>query len=185
MDNDILNGLNTAKAERQLLAVYRDGLAQSTDYTGFPVLVGRSLLLLAREVDFALDGYVAMRLEDVSFLEQVDDNAFIRRLITGEKLYDRLKTPPLAGADNWKAILDCIKASFGGWLSVESYDGGESSFIMGNISRLDPNFLYMRQVSADGTRHQEETTVPLQDITTITFGGRYIDLYKKYCGAAG
>lgn len=181
MSTEIVTSLNGGREHRQLMALYRDQLPQSADCTGFPVLVGRELVLLARESDFALDGYVALRLDDITFVEQVDDMPFIRKLVTGERLYDNVKTPPLAGADSWLSLLGTVQSGFGGWLTVESNDEDGSCFFMGVISRIDSNYLYIRQVDADGSRHQEETTVPLQDIVTVTFGGRYVELYRKYC----
>lgn len=181
MSKEINDLLAAAKEKKSLMALYRDDLPGVADYTGFPVLVGKGLVVVARENDFLPDGYVAMNLEDVTFVEQVDDNAFIRGILQGEKLYDRATPPKLTGADNWNGLISGIQASFGGWLTVESFSEDELCFFMGVISGLDSNFLYLRQVDAMGVRHQEETTVPLQDIVTIAFGGRYIETYRKYC----
>lgn len=180
MDSEIRQALEQGRIQKQLVAVYRDGLPQSADYTGFPVLVGEELMMLMREGDFALDGYVAMRLCDITQVEQVDDLPFIRKIATGENLYRQARPPKLAGSDSWRDVLGGVQSGFGGWLMVDSFDGEDSCFYMGIISRLDQNFLYIRQVGADGVRHQEETTVPLQDIVTIAFGTRYIELYRRY-----
>lgn len=181
MEEEILQQLTTAKDKKNLLAVYRDDLAFSTDYVGFPVAIGKELCIFARENDFQLDGYAALRLEDITLTEAVDDNGFMKKLLTGEKLYEKATAPRLTGADSWKALLDGVQASFGGWLTVESETEEEPAFAMGLISRLDSNFLYLRQVEPDGSFHQETTTVPLQDILTVTFGGRYVETYRKYC----
>lgn len=180
MNDEMQDRLKNAREKRQLMALYRDGLEQSADYTGVPVLLCRELVVLLRENDFAPDGYAAMRVADITYMEQVDESPFIRKLLAGEKFYDRVATPRLVGAESWKSLLDGVKASFGGWLTVETMGDEGCCFFMGSIARLDSNFLYLRQVEADGTIHQEETTIPLQDIITVTFGGRYIETYRKY-----
>lgn len=181
MSKEITDLLAAAKEKKSLMALYRDELPNVADYTGFPVVVGKELVVLARESDFLFDGYLAMNLEDITFVEQVDDNSFIRGILQGEKLYDRATPPRLTDADSWNGLISGIQASFGGWLTVEALSEEEFCFFMGVISGLDSNFLYLRQVDAMGARHQEETTVPLQDIVTVAFGGRYIETYRKYC----
>ncbi|MEG1942960.1 MAG: hypothetical protein RR049_04015 [Angelakisella sp.] len=181
MNKDIIDRLTAAKQKKNLMALYRDDLSNVTDYTGFPVLIGKELTILARENDFRHDGYAALRLDDITFLEQIDDNGFIRNILTGEKLYDCASAPKLTDGDSWQGIFSGVQASFGGWLCVEAIIDEELCFFMGVIGGLDSNFLYLRQVDALGVKHQEETTVPLQDIVTVTFGGRYIETYRKYC----
>ncbi|MEG1687228.1 MAG: hypothetical protein RR022_02645 [Angelakisella sp.] len=172
--------LNGAVVKKSLVALYRDELPDFGDPTGFAVATGPLLAVLARENDFAVDGYLAVRLEDITEAEQVDDNEFVRKLLTGERVYDKVTAPRLTGCDSWHALFGGIQASYGGWLTVEASSEEGSYFYLGSIARLDPNFLYLRQVDANGTVHPEETTVPLQDIVTVGFGGRYCELYRKY-----
>lgn len=181
MNNELQKTLETARQRRQLLALYRDELPDCADHTGIPVLVGPSLVLLHRELDFGLDGYVALRAADISCTEQVDACGFIAAILRGEKTYDKVAVPKLCGVESWQGLLGGVQAGFGGWLTVETVADDGCCFFLGVISRLDQNYLYLRQVEADGQRHQEETTVPLQDIVTVAFGSRYLELYKKYC----
>ncbi|WP_071431269.1 hypothetical protein [Angelakisella massiliensis] len=179
MNQEMLSRLKKAREKHSLMAVYRDGL-EVEDYSGIPVAVGRQLVILHRNRDFLLDGYAALRLEDITELEQMDDNDFIRKVCVGEKLYDKASAPRLTSAEDWFQLLGGIKGSFGGWLAVECVSEGELCFYLGTISRVDVNFLQLRQVDADGFRHEEDTTVPLQDLLTVTFGDRYLEIYKKY-----
>ena len=180
MNKEQMTALATAKEKKQLTALYRDELAQANDYCGIPVTLGRQLVVLARETDFALDGYVALRLADVTFLEQVDDAPFIHKLAQGEGLYQKVQPPRLADGDSWQGLLGGVKAAYGGWMTAETVDEEGSCFFMGILARVDGNYLYLNQVDPDGSRRQEETTVALQDLVTVTFGGRYVELYRKY-----
>ena len=179
MNQEIVAQLNRAREKRNLMAVYRDRL-EVEDCSGIPVAVGRQLLILHRNRDFLLDGYLALRLEDITQLEQMDESDFIRRVCGGEKLYEKAAAPRLTSAEDWFQLLGGVKGSFGGWLAVECLSEGELCFYLGVISRLDVNFLQLRQVDADGFRHEEDTTIPLQDILTVSFGDRYLEIYKKY-----
>lgn len=65
MNQEMLSRLKKAREKHSLMAVYRDGL-EVEDYSGIPVAVGRQLVILHRNRDFLLDGYAALRLEDIT-----------------------------------------------------------------------------------------------------------------------
>ncbi len=170
-----------AKENKNLLAVYRDDMAQVVDYAGFPVVMGREILVLTRESDFTTDGYVAMRNADITYIEQVDDNPFIAKVLQGEGVYSKVSAPKLTEGESWHKLLSGVQASFRGWLTAESMseDDGQC-FFLGKIARVDNNNLYMKTIDATGKQNKEEATVPLQDLVTVTFGGRYLGMYEKY-----
>lgn len=60
----------------------------------------------------------------------------------------------------------------------------ETLFFVGVVSQVDNRQLIMRRVDADGRWHLEDASVPLQDITSLSFGGRYLEIYQKYCQKA-
>ncbi len=179
MGKDILQTIQDAKNNNNLISLYRDDL-QVTDYTGFITNIGKDLIVLQRENDFSLDGYVAIKLEDVTYTEIIDDNKFIRKVVSGEKLLQKLTPPKLTTADSFQSLFSGILATFGGWLTVEVMSPDGQGFFLGIITRMDSNYMYMKQVDAMGVWNKEETTIPLQDIVTITFGGRYVEIYRKY-----
>lgn len=179
MSSEIRTVLETAKKNNNLVALYRDELPVN-EYTGFVVTLGKKLVILHRDSDFTLDGYVALRVDDVTYTEQVDDNKFMKRVLEGERLYAGTQTPKLTTAESWNELLSGVQASFGGWLTAETYSEDGQCFFLGVISRLDSNFLYLCQVDALGNKRAEETTIALQDLVTVTFGGRYLNIYRKY-----
>ena len=177
---EILEHLQKAKENKNLMAVYRDEMPDVVDYTGFPVVLGKEILVMARETDFNVDGYVAIRVEDVTYIEQVDDNGFISKILQGEKLYTKVVPPRLTDGNNWHQLLSGVQASFNGWLTAESISPDGQCFFLGSIVRVDSNCLYMKQVDALGKQNKEETTILLQDLVTVSFGGRYIEIYQRY-----
>ena len=177
---EILDQLRSAKENKNLMAVYRDEMPDVIHYTGFPVVMGKEILIMARETDFTVDGYVAIRIEDVTYIEQVDDNGFISKILQGENIYTKVAPPRLTDGNNWHQLLSGVQASFNGWLTVETLSPDGQCFFLGHIVRVDSNCLYMKQVDALGKQSKEETTIPLQDLVTVNFGGRYIEIYQKY-----
>ena len=182
MGNEYRALLEKAQKNRNMVVVYRDKL-EGAFYGGIPVAQSRELLVLAREQEFQLDGWVALRQKDVTLVEQYDDNDFCRRVLEGEGVYGQAKAPG-GGCRDWRELLDGIRKAHRGWATVECEAPEEMLFFVGVITAVDENYLMMRRVDADGSWHPDETTVPLQDITAVSFGGRYLRIYEKYCKAA-
>ncbi len=176
--------LDKAQKQKNMVVVYRDKL-DGAFYGGIPVLQSRELLVLAREQEFRLDGWIAVRQKDITLVEQYDDNDFCRRVLEGEGVYAQAKAPAFRSCEDWRQLLEGIRKSLGGWVTVECEAPDEMLFFVGVVSSVDGNYLMMRRVDADGHWHPDETTVPLQDITAVSFGGRYLGIYEKYCKAAG
>ena len=76
---EMMAALEAAAQKKQLMAVYRDDTGDS--WSGIPVMTGPALVVLARERDFTLDGYLAITAGQITGVEQYDDNDFIRRVM--------------------------------------------------------------------------------------------------------
>ena len=182
MANEYKALLEKAQEQKNMVVVYRDKL-DGAFYGGIPVLQSQELLVLAKEQEFRLDGWVALRQKDVTLVEQYDDNDFCRRVLEGEGVYAQAKAPK-GGCRNWRELLEAVRDGCRGWATVECESPEEMLFFVGVVTSVDGNYLMMRRVDADGRWHPDETTVPLEDITAVSFGGRYLQIYEKYCKAA-
>ena len=177
--NEAMTALEAAARKKQVMAVYRDETGDS--WSGIPVMTGPSLVVLARERDFALDGYLAIAANQISGVEQYDDNDFIRRVMKGEGLYNACRTPAIPGCRDWKELLEGIVTSFARWCIAECIDEeGELCFYVGKVDRLAENYLAMRPVDAEGRWIKEPVEIPYEDLCTVGFGGNYVRVYQKY-----
>ena len=180
--NEMMEALGTAAGAKQVMAVYRDGTGDC--WSGIPVLTSPRIAVLARERDFALDGYLAVGADQISGVEQYDDNDFIRRAMKGEGLYEQCQKPAFKGCGDWKELLRGVVQAFGGWCIAECADEeGSLCFYVGRVTSLEENYLNLRPVDADGSWHQESVTIPYEDLCTVSFGGNYLRVYRKYAGA--
>lgn len=178
--NEMIKLLQNAAEQKQVMAVYRDETGDS--WSGIPVLTGPAIAVLARERDFALDGYLAIGADQISSVEQYDDNDFIRRVMKGEKVYESCKRPDgLQGCRDWKELLEGVIKGFSGWCIAECTDGeGELCFYVGRVLTLERDHLTLRPLDADGSWYKEAAVIPYEDLRTVCFGGNYLRVYKKY-----
>lgn len=180
--NEWITALSAAAKKKQVMAVYRDDTGDS--WSGIPVMTGPALVVLARERDFALDGYLAVAAGQITGVEQYDDNDFIRRVMKGEGIYDACRVPAIPGCRDWKELLAGIQKAFDGWCIAEcAGEEGELFFYVGRLERLEPNCLVLRPVDAEGRWIKEPVEISYEDLCTVSFGGNYLRVYRKYTGA--
>ena len=154
--NEWITALSAAAKKKQVMAVYRDDTGDS--WSGIPVMTGPALVVLARERDFALDGYLAVAAGQITGVEQYDDK-------------DR------------KELLAGIQKAFDGWCIAEcAGEEGELFFYVGRLERLEPNCLVLRPVDAEGRWVKEPVEISYEDLCTVSFGGNYLRVYRKYTG---
>lgn len=171
--------LQKAMQAKNMLALYRDELC-AEDYAGIPVAVEDQLLVLQKENNFTLDGYAVLRTGDITLVEQVDESAFCRRAFTGEGVYESVAAPGFPCRD-WRSLLSGIKSRFGGWLLAQCEGDEDPICYVGRIVSVDERYLTLRQVDADGSWHADSVTLPLDDLTLVCFGDRYLSVFQKYC----
>ena len=178
--NEVMAALKAAAQKKQVMALYRDETGDS--WSGIPVMTGPALVVLARERDFALDGYLAVAAGQISGVEQYDDNDFIRRVMKGEKVYEGCRAPAIPGCRDWKELLAGIVKAFGGWCIAECTGEEEDGlyFYVGKVERLEENYFSMRPVDAEGRWLKEPVEIPYEDLCTVGFGGNYVRVYRKY-----
>ena len=146
--------LQKAMQQKNMMVLYRDELV-APEYAGVPVAVENELVVLQRQTNFVLDGYCALRTGDITEAEQMDDVPFLKKVMAGEKLYDAVKAPDFS-CRGWQELLEGIMAQYGGYLT-------------------------MKRVDALGNWLSDPLVLPLDDVTLVSFGDRYLEIFRKYC----
>lgn len=172
--------LQKAMQQKNMMVLYRDELV-APEYAGVPVAVENELVVLQRQMNFVLDGYCALRTGDITEVEQMDDVPFLKKVMAGEKLYDAVKAPDFA-CRGWQELLEGIMAQYGGWAAVECEGNPEESlYFLGRLMKVDSRYLTMKRVDALGNWLSDPLVLPLDDVTLVSFGDRYLEIFRKYC----
>ena len=144
----------------------------------FPLALSDKLFLAVCEDDFLLDGYTVRRLRDVT--EATRNEGGYLRIHRAEGTLGRLYRPPVNITD-WKTVLTALLSS-GEILIVEQEDADPKrcEFLIGKLLRVGTQSAELRGFDADGIWDDETTVVSFSEITSITFGSRYITTFAKY-----
>ena len=143
-----------------------------------PLKASDKLFLGAAEDDFILDGYCVRRFRDVKKAECKDDKCL--EILHREGIIAALACPEVDVTDFYTVFSSLQK--LGGNVIVEkgSLDEELWEFTIGKIERVCKNKVYMRGFDADGIWDEEPTEILFSNITSVTFGSRYVEVFSKY-----
>jgi len=141
---------------------------------GFPVAVGEQLFLLAQEDDFVLDGFTIRRLRDI--YEFQSRKGMYQQISEAEGL-TRFEAPAVDVSD-WQSVFASLRP-MGKHIIVErEYEDGY--FYIGTIEAVAEDHVLLRHYDADGVWQEEPIAIRYPDVTSVSFGTRYAEVFSKY-----
>lgn len=147
-------------------------------FNAIPLICGEQLFICANEDDFILDGYSVRRYKDIKKVKAKDDKC--NEILRNEGIV--ISTPEIE-VDSWHTVFQGLK-KLGKNIIVEHEDLDDDNveFIIGEIEDIHKNFVYVYHFDADGIWEKEPVKIPFGEITSVTFGSRYVDIFSKYVG---
>ena len=143
-----------------------------------PLKASDKLFLGAAEDDFILDGYCVRRFRDVKKAEVKDDKCL--EILHREGIVGALACPEVDVTDFYTVFSSLQKLGRNVIVEKGSLDEELWEFTIGKIERVCKNKVYMRGFDADGIWDEEPTEILFSNVTSVTFGSRYVEVFSKY-----
>ncbi len=144
----------------------------------FPLISSDKLFLGIEEDDFILDGYAIRRYVDVTKV-QIKEDKYVE-ILENERILDSIKTPEI-DMSNWETVFTSLqKLNQNIIVEKESLKEDEWEFVIGRIDKVFKKFVYVYHFDGDGIWQEEPYKVPYSDITSVSFGTRYVDIFSKH-----
>jgi hypothetical protein len=144
----------------------------------FPLISNDKLFLGAEEDDFILNGYSIRRYVDLTKVQIKEDKCV--EILKSEGIIESIKTPDV-DISNWETVFTSLqKMNKNIIVEKESLNEDECEFVIGRIDRAFKKFAYIYHFDADGIWQEEPFKIPYTEITSISFGTRYVEVFSKY-----
>lgn len=168
--------LSDALERRSPVLVFRGDLESSRD-EGYVVALTADWVALHTLDAAELDAVVLLRLDLVTLAEPLRATAFV------ERAQQALGTLPAsfdaAPHDEVTDLLRQVEAQ-ANLVCIHLEEWDESSLFIGKVRRIGRKRLDLQFISAQGTWDDYTDRWPIEDITRIEFGGRYITALEKW-----
>lgn len=169
---ELRDGLRALTEPRTMCGIefeYSDNLVY-----GFPLAVAEQLFLMAEDDDFILNGFTIRRLRDIY---ELSDRKGIYQSIAEKEGLTAFDVPDVVISD-WKNVFASLEKLRKHIIVEREYDGG--FFYIGTIEAVTDDHVLLRHYDADGIWQEEPVAVLYRDITSVSFGTRYAEVFSKY-----
>ena len=166
--------LSDAIARRSPVALMRKKIG-AMPLLCIPLQMSEKLVLVAPYADFKPDGFEVVRLRDISNVRADEQAAFHEQVMQGEGVLSQL-CPPRVSLENFPALLSDLFA-LGEPVAVS---GKENVLLLGTIEKAGKKKLRVRYVDGGGHVDEDPTRFAYEDISSVSFGNRYLKLVVQY-----
>jgi hypothetical protein len=169
--------LQRALSEQRLVRIDRTPQFAETE-VGFVVAIGARWLLIARVVDGGhLDGYLAMRLRDITRVYR--DRSFASRVARSLPSW-----PPTAPADVMLDSTESLITSVGAGqrlFGIEKQHERRAMWI-GQLEDLDAKHVWLHELDLQAEWSRQPIGYRRRAVTSVTFGDRYLGALALVAG---
>lgn len=183
---DVKRALRRAVTQHESVKISRRTRDELNVY-GFPLAVGRALVLLRVLHDFDLDGYEVLPLERITQVRSGVHERFLEHVIRDE-CHLRSVWPP-RGAPKWADLpLDAWQELFTALGAtqqiaiVECETRDEDAFLIGPVAGVAKHAVGIHNFDATAVWDSAPSEVPFKAITCVRFDERYTQVYARYVG---
>jgi len=149
------------------------------DLNVIPLGIGQNLVLLQNLYDFTMDGYLIIRLKDISSISITRSQQFTQYILKKEGILNRISKPPITSLDNWKSVLEELDI-YNKNIIIECEDIEPPNFYIGKIKGINKNSIYLLYFNGAGEWDKEPTEIPYNEITSLGLESNYINVISKY-----
>ncbi len=165
---------------KDLIRVARTVKDGEKNARGFILGVSKELLLIQREVDFALDGYVILRRDQIGPIRCNKFDESGKKILMAEGILEKqLGLKKKIDLNSWKTVFENLK-KFDLHATVECENLRKPQFVIGSIEQVAKDHAKLRNYDATGLLDDKLTTVKFKDITMVTFGDRYSTVFRRH-----
>ncbi|MBK1791703.1 hypothetical protein [Persicirhabdus sediminis] len=161
---------------RSLVTITRERI-DSNDIHGFIVDYDDQWILLKREYDFHIDGWLLLRIADISALKSTPTNEFQKALLEEEGLLDRVDFAAKIPEGGVRHLLDNFDRRAVIILEDEIQN---DLFVIGFIDEVTQHNVSVDFITGIGQIDDEKSVLDIESITSITYDSNYSLFYQRY-----
>ena len=164
-------------ADRTLVSIRRKRV-DSRSIQAFPIAVSQRLVLLQYVYDFHIDGFMLLRLRDISDWKIGDTNNFQRRLLQEEGLFDQVQFDFRAPIESCPDFLRSLSPTE--LVIVESERTDPPEMHIGTVASADSRTVAINYITGIARREDEPRQIAVRDITSCQIRTNYIGFYQRH-----
>jgi hypothetical protein len=150
---------------------------------GSVLACSRSLVLLYALEDFHTDGYRVIRTADICKASHGASQRVMDRIHKAEGVEILTTSEYRIALGSWPSLFKSLKA-LGRTIIVEGEDPDFDEFVIGKITRVGQEAVWVWHFDARGRLDKKPTRCPYAEITLVKFDCEYTNAWERYLAAS-
>lgn len=164
---------------RDFIKVCRETTHGTSYISGFLLNMSEKFLLIQKEEEFYLNGYIIIPNGDFFVRCNKFEKAFRKILVSEGILEKDFGINEQISLESWEFIFKDLKYN-DIHVIVECENLANPSFIIGPITEINKKSVSIRYYDGTGKYNKKSVKVKYKDITILTFSDRYSTVFRKY-----
>ena len=164
--------------KRDLVSIRR-GKIDSNSVQGFVLASSEKLVAIQYLYDFNLDGFLILRLADITEVKCTSTDKFQKALLESEGLLSRVPFGTSFDLENWQSAIAQLSQAYP-LMILECERGDKNDFAIGQVVKTAKSGVWVRHFSGAGNWSEEPEKLKYKDITSCQVDTNYINVYQRH-----
>ena len=166
--------------ENEMLITIERTQADENKITGFPLVLSDSLVVMSKIVDFHDEGFVVIRLEDITDTDSKESSVFYEDICINEGLQKRAYENPIDDVTDFASVLRQL-CTYDKFVGVQcEYEDSELFYSLGHVLGVDEGIVHFKNFDTMGVWQDETRKIPLDKVTLVAIEDHYSKMFYKY-----
>lgn len=164
----------------KMIQVERAAVDPDINYTGFPVWLSDSFLLMTNVYDFHDEGYVLLRTSDITEVAAKDSD-FYEKICIQEGLRKKVSACTVKKASSYFDVMNQL-LQYPGFISVHcENEQAMPQYLLGRVVSFEEAGVKFASLGCDGEWDTELDFISFEKITMLAWDDYYAKMYYHYC----
>ena len=179
-ENKIVQTIRGHIENKMILTIERKQLDNNEGITGFPLILSDSLMMLLKIVDFRNEGFLIIRMEDITDAYSKKSDAFFEKICIKEGLTEETLENPIIDLTDFICVFKQL-FNYNKFITVQcEEEDNELFYSIGKISKIEANGIHFKNFDKMGVWEDDERIIPINKISSVSFNDHYSNMYYKY-----
>lgn len=151
----------------------------SNSIQGFVLAHSEELVALQYVYDFNLDGFMILRLADITEIKCSLTSKFQKRLLEAEGLINKIPFGTAFDLMNWQSAISQLSKAHS-LMILECEAGDEKDFALGRALKATKTGVQFRHFSGAGNWSEDTEELKYKDITSCQVNTNYANVYQRH-----
>lgn len=178
--NNILDSIKKHQQAQSYCRITRKVAENEEEYSrGYIIEHSTDFLILQQTNDFELAGFRILPVKQILKIRNNKGDKYYDKIMIWEQQKQQLGLKTQVNLSGWKTIFKTFQKK-GKSIIVECEDPDLDTFTIGEVKRVTETSVYILYFDATGFLDEKPTRVDYENITSVSFDDRYVDVFSKY-----